>query len=43
MWSQALCDLREGKVELDSPRDSGDTHARAGFPASAMFTRDLEL
>lgn len=43
LWKSALCSLRDGKLELDAPRDMAESHARAGFAASPMFTRDLML
>lgn len=43
-WADAVALLREGKVQLpDAPRDTQQSFARAGFAATAWFTRNMPL
>lgn len=43
LWADAQKMLRDGLVELDTPRNRDTTLSRGVFPATAMFTRDQEL
>jgi hypothetical protein len=43
-WEAAKQMLRDGSIELDAPKDPGQSsvRGRAGFPATAMFRRGDE-